>query len=56
MTRPYIKPPKWHDCVWRSGPPPSVGWWPASKRGDPTVLRWWGGSNWFYRQTGGEYE
>ena len=47
MTRrPYIKPPAWHDCIWHSGPPPSVGWWPASKRGDPTVLRWWNGSNW----------
>jgi hypothetical protein len=31
---------------WYSGPPPSVGWWPASFSGDSTATRWWNGRNW----------
>jgi hypothetical protein len=31
---------------WRSGPPPSVGWWPASLSKDKEVLRWWDGKHW----------
>ena len=34
-----------HD-QWYKGPPPSEGWWPASDRRDPGVLRWWNGSRW----------
>jgi len=46
MTRrPYIKPPRSEDCKWRDGPPPGIGWWPASLAAtpDPTALRWWDG-------------
>lgn len=35
-----------NDQVWHSGPPPSVGWWPAGTRGDPRLLRWWNGAHW----------
>lgn len=28
---------------WHSGPPPSVGWWPASVCEDPEAIRWWDG-------------
>ena len=31
---------------WNSGPPPSIGWWPASTRRDPNYLRWWDGEHW----------
>jgi hypothetical protein len=31
---------------WHSGPPPSIGWWPASVRRDHTFLRWWDGERW----------
>ncbi len=31
---------------WNLGPPPSIGWWPASKHRNPTVLRWWNGERW----------
>ena len=33
--------PKWH-----KGPPPSIGWWPASIRRDHGVYRWWDGAGW----------
>ena len=48
MKRPYIQPPRSEDCVWRDGPPPEIGWWPAShvRHPDPTVLRWWDGAAW----------
>ena len=42
----YIKPPKSEDCIWRSGPPPEIGWWPASVAKRPTMLRWWNGNAW----------
>ena len=32
--------------VWKSGPPPSVGWWPASCFNDVSVIRWWNGRYW----------
>ena len=28
---------------WHSGPPPSVGWWPASIDENPKTIRWWDG-------------
>lgn len=31
---------------WHSGPPPSVGWWPASVIRDEDALRWWNGKVW----------
>ena len=44
--RRYIKPPESHECEWREGPPPNIGWWPASVGDAPTVLRWWDGRRW----------
>jgi hypothetical protein len=29
-----------------SGPPPSVGWWPASMWRDSNAVRWWNGKFW----------
>lgn len=31
---------------WHSGPPPSVGWWPASTFRYSSSIRWWDGKNW----------
>jgi hypothetical protein len=31
---------------WRSGPPPSIGWWPASFARVTGVYRWWDGRRW----------
>ena len=31
---------------WCSGPPPDVGWWPASRIGDAVALRFWNGHHW----------
>jgi hypothetical protein len=31
---------------WRKGPPPSIGWWPASVCKDPSCVRWWNGGCW----------
>jgi len=42
----YIKPPRSEDCVWHYGPPPHVGWWPASFSKRTDRLRWWNGRNW----------
>lgn len=42
----YIKPPASHECTWRSGPPPEVGWWPASACKNPKCLRHWNGKKW----------
>ena len=33
---------------WHSGPPPSVGWWPASMFRDADWMRWWNGRSWSY--------
>ena len=38
---------------WHSGPPPSVGWWPASAVKDPTSVRWWNGECWSVSVFGG---
>jgi hypothetical protein len=32
--------------TWHKGPPPSIGWWPASVTRDHAVLRWWNGQWW----------
>ena len=36
------------DDEWHSGPPPSVGWWPASANDIPQegVYRWFDGDMW----------
>ncbi len=31
---------------WFSGPPPSLGWWPASRFRRAHFLRWWDGEKW----------
>lgn len=31
---------------WFSGPPPAVGWWPASAFFDVDLYRWWDGQKW----------
>lgn len=31
---------------WHSGPPPSIGWWPADLCGQLDVVRWWDGKRW----------
>lgn len=37
-------------AVYRSGPPPSVGWWPTCREGCASSttqgLRWWNGVKW----------
>ncbi len=42
----YIRLPHWHDCVWFKGPPPAIGWWPASVARRAFVLRYWDGKHW----------
>ena len=32
--------------TWHKGPPPSIGWWPASNYRNPDILRWWNGEWW----------
>lgn len=32
--------------TWHKGPPPSIGWWPASRHRNPDILRWWNGKSW----------
>jgi hypothetical protein len=32
--------------TWHKGPPPSIGWWPASFCREPAILRWWNGVWW----------
>jgi hypothetical protein len=34
--------------TWHKGPPPSIGWWPASTRRNPDTLRWWNGVEWSF--------
>ena len=43
---PLQKPSCVPDGVWHSGPPPSIGWWPASVGEDFDCLRWWNGKQW----------
>ena len=47
MTK-YIKPPRRDECEWRSGPPPEIGWWPASTWRNPEELRYWNGEHWSF--------
>lgn len=46
MNPNYIKPPESDQVEWFYGPPPEVGWWPASAYGNIRALRWWDGSKW----------
>jgi len=32
--------------AWHSGPPPEIGWWPASKYNDSSALRFYDGRWW----------
>ena len=32
--------------IWKSGPPPHVGWWNASVCDDDIAWRWWNGKVW----------
>lgn len=32
--------------VWHSGPPPAIGWWPASINRNFGPIRWWDGVSW----------
>lgn len=32
--------------VWKSGPPPSLGWWPANTIQDRGIYSWWDGKRW----------
>lgn len=34
------------DTKWHSGPPPSLGWWPASIGNMSGIYRWWDGIAW----------
>ena len=34
--------------IWHKGPPPSIGWWPASLNQDRNILRWWDGEAWSF--------
>jgi hypothetical protein len=32
--------------LWKKGPPPSIGWWPASYYRSHHDIRWWNGRYW----------
>ena len=32
--------------IWHKGPPPSIGWWPASTARHLDMFRWWDGKYW----------
>ena len=32
--------------TWRTGPPPCIGWWPASNCKFHGAIRWWNGKGW----------
>lgn len=36
------------EARWRDGPPPSIGWWPASVFEFSACLRWWNGTCWSF--------
>jgi len=31
---------------WAKGPPPSIGWWNASRMRNERARRWWNGASW----------
>jgi hypothetical protein len=33
---------------WHDGPPPSLGWWPASVSQNEGYYRWWDGNQWSF--------
>jgi hypothetical protein len=35
-----------NNAIWHKGPPPSIGWWPASRVGVRGFYRWWDGTQW----------
>lgn len=39
---------------WRKGPPPCVGWWPASVLRNTQALRWWDGKQWSWAADHGD--
>jgi len=42
----YIKPPDSSEVSWRFGPPPEVGWWPATWAGTTELIRFWNVDEW----------
>lgn len=46
MNPNYIQPPNGDEVEWFSGPPPEVGWWPASTIQRAENLRYWDGQCW----------
>lgn len=42
----WIEPTPPQKPQWFYGPPPSVGWWPASWTQYERALRWWDGEYW----------
>lgn len=36
---------------WHKGPPPSLGWWPASINECFGIYRWWNGMYWSWAAT-----
>ena len=43
MKPKYITP---YADEWFSGPPPEIGWWPASTCRDPRAIRYYDGEQW----------
>lgn len=54
MNPNYIKPPSGDEVEWFSGPPPEVGWWPASVGSDTDSLRYWDGRCWSFSASSSE--
>jgi hypothetical protein len=48
MTITFLDLDTYVNTDWHRGPPPSVGWWPASIFENSEVLRWWNGQGWSY--------
>jgi hypothetical protein len=44
----HCKPKGDNMTEWHSGPPPSLGWWPASIYGEVGHYRWWDGACWSF--------
>jgi hypothetical protein len=41
-----LKPPNSNSVAWYSGPPPEIGWWPASYSRNISIIRYWDGKIW----------